>query len=439
MDRQTFFGGEAPAPLAARLRPETLDDFVGQRHLLGPGKVLRRLIETDGVSSMIFWGPPGVGKTTLAHIIARRTKAEFIDFSAVTSGIKEIRAVMQQAEDNRRFGGKTIVFVDEIHRFNKAQQDAFLPFVEKGSIILIGATTENPSFEVNGALLSRCKVFVLKALETGDLVRLLSRALSAPEGFGRQTVRMEDGMLETIASAANGDARTALSTLEMVVLNGEMDADGAVTVTRETLEQCVSRKSLLYDKKGEEHYNLISALHKSMRNSDPDAAVYWLARMLEAGEDPLFIARRVTRFASEDVGLADPRALEIAVAAFQACHMIGMPECSVHLTQAVVYMALAPKSNAMYVAYETAKKDALAQLAEPVPLVIRNAPTKLMKDLRYGEGYQYAHDTKEKMARMQCLPDSLLDREYYRPTEEGVEGRFKARLEAIKKWKNGEE
>lgn len=439
MDQQTFFGGEAPAPLAARLRPETLDDFVGQRHLLGPGKVLRRLIETDGVSSMIFWGPPGVGKTTLAHIIAKRTKAEFIDFSAVTSGIKEIRAVMQQAEDNRRFGGKTIVFVDEIHRFNKAQQDAFLPFVEKGSIILIGATTENPSFEVNGALLSRCKVFVLKALETGDLTRLLSRALSAPEGFGRQTVRMEDGMLETIASAANGDARTALSTLEMVVLNGEMDADGAVTVTRETLEQCVSRKSLLYDKKGEEHYNLISALHKSMRNSDPDAAVYWLARMLEAGEDPLFIARRVTRFASEDVGLADPRALEIAVAAFQACHMIGMPECSVHLTQAVVYMALAPKSNAMYVAYETAKKDALAQLAEPVPLVIRNAPTKLMKDLRYGEGYQYAHDTKEKMARMQCLPDSLLDREYYRPTEEGVEGRFKARLEAIKKWKNSEE
>ena len=439
MEQQSFFSQAAPQPLAARLRPETLDDFVGQRHLLGPGKVLRRLIESDGVSSMIFWGPPGVGKTTLAHIIAQRTKSTFIEFSAVTSGVKEIRAVMQQAEDNRRFGGKTIVFVDEIHRFNKAQQDAFLPFVEKGSIILIGATTENPSFEVNGALLSRCKVFVLKALETGDLTRLLSRALSAPEGFGRQTVRMEDGMLETIASAANGDARTALSTLEMVVLNGEMDADGAVTVTRETLEQCVSRKSLLYDKKGEEHYNLISALHKSMRNSDPDAAVYWLARMLEAGEDPLFIARRVTRFASEDVGLADPRALEIAVAAFQACHMIGMPECSVHLTQAVVYMALAPKSNAMYVAYETAKKDALAQLAEPVPLVIRNAPTKLMKDLRYGEGYQYAHDTKEKMARMQCLPDSLLDREYYRPTEEGVEGRFKARLEAIKKWKNGEE
>ena len=426
-------------PLAARMRPETLDEFVGQAQLLAPGRPLRRMIEADAVPSMIFWGPPGVGKTTLANIIAHRTNANFVNFSAVTGSVKDIRAVMQEAEAGSLLHSRTIVFVDEIHRFNKAQQDAFLPFVEKGAITLIGATTENPSFEVNGALLSRCKVFVLKALETGDLTQLLSRALSAPEGFGRQTVRMEDGMLETIASAANGDARTALSTLEMVVLNGEMDADGAVTVTRETLEQCVSRKSLLYDKKGEEHYNLISALHKSMRNSDPDAAVYWLARMLEAGEDPLFIARRVTRFASEDVGLADPRALEIAVAAFQACHMIGMPECSVHLTQAVVYMALAPKSNAMYVAYETAKKDALAQLAEPVPLVIRNAPTKLMKDLRYGEGYQYAHDTKEKMARMQCLPDSLLDREYYRPTEEGVEGRFKARLEAIKKWKNGEE
>ena len=439
MDQQTFFGGEAPAPLAARLRPETLDDFVGQRHLLGPGKVLRRLIESDGVSSMIFWGPPGVGKTTLAHIIAQRTKSTFIEFSAVTSGVKEIRAVMQQAEENRRFGERTIVFVDEIHRFNKAQQDAFLPFVEKGSIILIGATTENPSFELNGALLSRCKVFVLKALEAPDLEALLRRALVSPAGFGGQRITMPEGMLAQIAVSANGDARTALSTLEMVVLSGDMDSDGGVTVTPETLAQCVTRKSLLYDKKGEEHYNLISALHKSMRNSDPDAAVYWLARMLEAGEDPLFVARRVTRFASEDIGLADPRALEIAVAAFQACHMIGMPECSVHLTQAVVYMALAPKSNAMYIAYETAKKDALAQLAEPVPLVIRNAPTKLMKDLRYGEGYQYAHDTKEKMARMQCLPDSLLDREYYRPTEEGVEGRFKARLEAIKKWKNGEE
>ena len=435
MDQQTFFGGEAPAPLAARLRPETLDDFVGQRHLLGPGKVLRRLIESDGVSSMIFWGPPGVGKTTLAHIIAQRTKSTFIEFSAVTSGVKEIRAVMQQAEENRRFGERTIVFVDEIHRFNKAQQDAFLPFVEKGSIILIGATTENPSFELNGALLSRCKVFVLKALEAPDLEALLRRALVSPAGFGGQRITMPEGMLAQIAASANGDARTALSTLEMVVLNGDMDSDGGVTVTPETLAQCVTRKSLLYDKKGEEHYNLISALHKSMRNSDPDAAVYWLARMLEAGEDPLFVARRVTRFASEDIGLADPRALEIAVAAFQACHMIGMPECTVHLTEAVVYMALAPKSNAMYTAYEAAKKDALEQLAEPVPLVIRNAPTKLMQQLHYGEGYQYAHDTPDKIANMQCLPDSLLGREYYHPTEEGVEGRFRARLDAIKEWK----
>ena len=435
MEQQSFFSQAAPQPLAARLRPETLDDFVGQRHLLGPGKVLRRLIESDGVSSMIFWGPPGVGKTTLAHIIAQRTKSTFIEFSAVTSGVKEIRAVMQQAEENRRFGERTIVFVDEIHRFNKAQQDAFLPFVEKGSIILIGATTENPSFELNGALLSRCKVFVLKALEAPDLEALLHRALVSPAGFGGQRVTMPEGMLAQIAASANGDARTALSTLEMVVLNGDMDADGGVTVTPETLAQCVTRKSLLYDKKGEEHYNLISALHKSMRNSDPDAAVYWLARMLEAGEDPLFVARRVTRFASEDIGLADPRALEIAVAAFQACHMIGMPECTVHLTEAVVYMALAPKSNAMYTAYEAAKKDALEQLAEPVPLVIRNAPTKLMQQLHYGEGYQYAHDTPDKIANMQCLPDSLLGREYYHPTEEGVESRFRARLDAIKEWK----
>ena len=435
MEQQSFFSQAAPQPLAARLRPETLDDFVGQRHLLGPGKVLRRLIESDGVSSMIFWGPPGVGKTTLAHIIAQRTKSTFIEFSAVTSGVKEIRAVMQQAEENRRFGERTIVFVDEIHRFNKAQQDAFLPFVEKGSIILIGATTENPSFELNGALLSRCKVFVLKALEAPDLEALLRRALVSPAGFGGQRITMPEGMLAQIAASANGDARTALSTLEMVVLNGDMDSDGGVTVTPETLAQCVTRKSLLYDKKGEEHYNLISALHKSMRNSDPDAAVYWLARMLEASEDPLFVARRVTRFASEDIGLADPRALEIAVAAFQACHMIGMPECTVHLTEAVVYMALAPKSNAMYAAYETAKKDALEQLAEPGPLVIRNAPTKLMQQLHYGEGYQYAHDTPDKIANMQCLPDSLLGREYYHPTEEGVEGRFRARLDAIKEWK----
>ena len=318
MEQQTLFGGDDSRPLAARLRPRDLSEFVGQSHLLGEGKVLRRLIESDRVSSMIFWGPPGVGKTPLARIIANRTKATFIDFSAVTSGIKEIRQVMQQAEDNRRFGERTIVFVDEIHRFNKAQQDAFLPFVEKGSIILIGATTENPSFEVNGALLSRCKVFVLQALTTSDLTSLLSRAVTDPRGFGAQKIQIEPDMLEAIANFANGDARAALSTLEMLVLNSDTDGK-TVTVTRETLEQCISKKSLLYDKTGEEHYNLISALHKSMRNSDPDAAVYWLARMLEAGEDPLYVARRVIRFASEDVGMADSRALEIAVAAYQQC------------------------------------------------------------------------------------------------------------------------
>ena len=446
MEQTTMFDNRTAQPLASRLRPERLEEFVGQKHLIGEGKVLRRLIESDHISSMIFWGPPGVGTTTLARIIATRTKATFIDFSAVTSGIKEIKTVMQRAENNRRFGEKTIVFVDEIHRFNKAQQDAFLPFVEKGSIILIGATTENPSFEVNGALLSRCKVFVLQGLKTEDLVALLSRALTDPRGFGGQNIRMEDDALTMIASFANGDARMALSTLEMAVLNGDLVQEKkrengqevvqeVTVVTPETLEQCTSKKTLLYDKKGEEHYNLISALHKSMRNSDPDAAVYWLARMLEAGEDPLYVARRVVRFASEDIGLADPRALEIAVAAYQACHFIGMPECSVNLTQAVTYMAMVPKSNAMEVAYFAAREDAIAQLAEPVPLVIRNAPTKLMKELDYGKGYQYAHDTKEKITAMQCLPDSLVDREYYRPTEQGLEARFKERLAQIKDWK----
>ncbi len=437
MEQQSMFDELQPIaqPLADRLRPQSLEEYAGQTHLLGPGKVLRRLIESDQISSMILWGPPGVGKTTLARIIAHRTKASFIDFSAVTSGIKEIRTVMEQAEHNRRFGEKTILFVDEIHRFNKAQQDAFLPFVERGSIILIGATTENPSFEINSALLSRCKVFVLHELAQDEVKTLLRRALSDPRGFGGQEVRMEERLLDMIAAFANGDARTALSTLEMAVLNGDMDADGSVTVTEDTLEQCTSRKSLLYDKKGEEHYNLISALHKSMRNSDPDAAVYWLARMLEAGEDPMYVARRVTRFASEDVGLADPRALEIAVAACQACHLIGMPECTVHLTQAVVYMSLAPKSNALYMAYETAKKDAQRMMAEPVPLVIRNAPTTLMAQLDYGKGYQYAHDSAEKITNMQCLPDSLKDKSYYRPTSQGLEARYAQRLEEIKDWK----
>lgn len=432
--QQSLFEQDLKQPLASRLRPTNLNEFVGQTHLIGEGKVLRKLIENDHISSMIFWGPPGVGKTTLARIIAHTTKSSFIDFSAVTSGIKEIREVMKKAEQNRQFGERTIVFVDEIHRFNKAQQDAFLPFVEKGSIILIGATTENPSFEINGALLSRCQVFVLQQLSSEDIVQLLKRAIKNEKGFGNYKIMIQDEYIEAIANFANGDARNALSILEMIVLNGDMK-DDTITIHKEILEQCISKKSLLYDKKGEEHYNIISALHKSMRNSDPDAAVYWLARMLEAGEDPLYIARRVTRFASEDVGMADPKALEIAVAAYHACHFIGMPECSVHLTEAVVYMSLAPKSNSLYMAYEKAKQDALKQLSEPVPLVIRNAPTKLMKDLNYGKGYQYAHDTKDKLTTMQCLPDSLLGREYYKPTSQGFEAKYKERLYQIKEWK----
>jgi len=434
MEQTGIFDNLVSQPLAARLRPENLDDYVGQEHLLGNGRVLRRMIEQDHISSMIFWGPPGVGKTTLAQIIAQMTQSVFINFSAVTSGIKEIRAVMEKAELNRQIGQRTIVFVDEIHRFNKAQQDAFLPFVEKGSIILIGATTENPSFEVNGALLSRCRVFVLQPLSADHLMKMLRHALQSPKGFGEQRIEIADDLLYLIANFANGDARSALSTLEMVVLNGDMQ-DGKVIVTKEILEQCISKKSLLYDKNGEEHYNLISALHKSMRNSDPDAAVYWLARMLEAGEDPLYVARRVTRFASEDVGMADPKALEIAVAAYQACHFIGMPECTVHLTEAVVYMSLAPKSNSMETAYNSARVDALNMIAEPVPLVIRNAPTKLMKNLQYGKGYQYAHDTEDKLTNMQCLPDSLLGKTYYQPTDEGFEARYKERLRQIKEWK----
>ena len=421
-------------PLASRLRPDSLDEFVGQEHLVGQGKILRQLIERDQISSMIFWGPPGVGKTTLASIIAGKTKSEFINFSAVTSGIKEIKEVMNRAEQSRRVGMRTVLFVDEIHRFNKAQQDAFLPYVERGSIILIGATTENPSFEINAALLSRCRVFVLKALEEKDLIKLLRHALESPAGFGGQNVKITDNAVRAVAAFASGDARTALNTLEMAVLNGEISAEG-ITVTDEGLEQCISRKSLLYDKTGEEHYNLISALHKSMRNSDPDAAVYWMMRMLEGGENPLYIARRLIRFASEDVGMADSNALQVAVAAYQACHFLGMPECDVHLTHAVVYLSMAPKSNALYTACEACKKDVRTLRAEPVPMQIRNGVTGLMKELGYGKGYEYAHDTEEKLTHMQCMPDSLKDRTYYHPTEQGDEKKAAERLEEIRKFR----
>ena len=434
MEQSSLFDGISASPLAARLRPRSLEEVAGQEHLIGPGRILRRLIENDMLSSMIFWGPPGVGKTTLARIIANHTKASFIDFSAVTSGIKDIKEVMIKAEENRRYGDKTVVFVDEIHRFNKAQQDAFLPFVEKGSMILIGATTENPSFEVNSALLSRCRVFVLKPLGTEDILRILKRALTDERGFGELNVKADDELLGIIAEFSNGDARSALSILEIAVMNSDVK-NGSYIVTKDIIEQCTQRKNLLYDKNGEEHYNLISALHKSMRNSDPDAAIYWLARMLEAGEDPLYIARRIVRFASEDIGIADSKALELAVACYQACHFLGMPECNVHLTHAVVYMSISPKSNAVYMAYNYAREDALNTLSDPVPLNIRNAPTRLMKELDYGKGYKYAHDFKDKLTDMQCLPDSLLGREYYKPTEEGLEAKYKARLNSIKEWK----
>ncbi|MCL2579871.1 MAG: replication-associated recombination protein A [Oscillospiraceae bacterium] len=435
MDQYSLFDNRAVSgPLASRLRPQTLEEYVGQEHLLGSGKVLRKLIEGDAVSSMIFWGPPGVGKTTLARIIAGKTRARFIDFSAVTSGMKEIKEVMAGAEKSRLLGDRTILFVDEIHRFNKAQQDAFLPFVEKGSIVLIGATTENPSFEVNAALLSRCKVFVLHALGVNEMAALLKRALADPRGFGGQDISIADGQIGVIAGFANGDARTALSTLEMVLLNSPIE-DERTVVTTEVIEQCLGKRSLLYDKNGEEHYNLISALHKSMRNSDVQAAIYWLARMLEAGEDPLYVARRIVRFASEDVGMADSQGLAVSVAAYQAAHYLGMPECNVHLAHAVTYLSLAPKSNALDAAYAAAKQDAYAMLAEPVPLHLRNAPTRLMKELDYGKGYRYAHDYDDKLTDMRCLPDSLTGREYYIPTGQGREAKVRERMSAIEDWK----
>ena len=431
MEAEKLFDGLInDQPLADRMRPTNLQEFVGQSHLLGRGKLLRTLIDQDHIPSMIFWGPPGVGKTTLARLIANTTHKECIVFSAVTSGIKVIKEIMVKTKDNH---GKDapIVFVDEIHRFNKAQQDAFLPYVEAGNIILIGATTENPSFEVNGALLSRCKVFVLNPLTIDDIHTILNNALHSEKGYGPYPIAIDDDTISTIASFANGDARMALSTLEMAVLNGIHD-DQHIIIDSPLIAQITQRKTLLYDKKGEEHYNLISALHKSMRNSDPDAAVYWLARMLEAGEDPLYVARRMIRFASEDIGQADPKALQLAVAAYQAAHYIGMPECTANLAQVVIYMSVTQKSNSSYIAYEAAKADALNELDEPVPLVIRNAPTSLMEHLNYGKGYQYAHDLPTKIADMQCLPDHLKDKTYYHPNDVGLESRMKQRLETIK-------
>ena len=411
------------APLAARLRPQGLDDFVGQKHLVGQGALLRRLIDADNIPSMVFWGPPGSGKTTLASIIARLTAAEFVNFSAVTSGIKEVRAVMERAETTQQWGKKTIVFVDEIHRFNKGQQDAFLPYVENGSVILIGATTENPSFEVNSALLSRCKVFLLYGLTNEDIQQLLRRAVDRFAYDMRVVVDISDELVAILADFANGDARIALNTIEMV-LNSADITDGRASITPELVQQSVAKKLALYDKKGEEHYNIISALHKSMRNSDVHASIYWLTRMLDGGEDPLYIARRIVRFASEDVGLADPNALLLAVAAYQACHFNGMPECGINLAQAAAYCALAPKSNALDAAYAAAMEDARRLPTLPVPLTIRNAPTKLMKELDYGKGYKYAHDYDDKVTDLQCLPDNLAGKTYYNPTNQGREAKI---------------
>jgi len=421
-------GRAARRPLADRMRPETLEEFLGQEHILAPGKPLRIQIEKDKIASVILWGPPGSGKTTLARIVAKRTQADFIPFSAVTSGIKEIKAVMADAEKANQYGRRTILFVDEIHRFNKAQQDAFLPYVERGDIILIGATTENPSFEVNSALLSRSRVYVLKALSTEQIIMLLQRALAdAERGLGSKTVEIPEHLLRQIAVFANGDARAAYNILEAAVA-----AAGDGPMSNAIVEDAIQRKILLYDKSGEEHFNLISALHKSVRNSDADATLYWLARILEGGEDPLYVARRLIRMASEDIGLADPQALPLCVAAMQAVHFVGLPEGNLALAEAAIYLALAPKSNALYTAYGEVGEDVQRTVAEPVPLHLRNAPTPLMKEVGYGKGYQYAHDLPERIAAdMPCLPENLAGRRYYQPTEEGLEKKFRARLEEI--------
>jgi putative ATPase len=435
---------DASRPLADRMRPRTLDEYVGQEHLIGPGKPLRTQVDRDDTGSLIFWGPPGTGKTTLAKIIANLTKAEFIEFSAVLAGIKEIKQVMADAERGRQYGTRTIVFIDEIHRFNKAQQDAFLPHVEKGNIRLIGATTENPSFEINSALLSRCRVYVLKPLTEEQIVMLLRRALGDRErGLGEKNLIASDDVLKKIASYTSGDARSAYNVLEVAAglsksppSREEREKDGAPAsneITDEIVRDALQKRTLLYDKSGEEHYNLISALHKSVRNSDPDAALYWLGRMLEAGEDPLYVARRVVRMAVEDIGLADPNALALCMAARDAVDFIGMPEGNLALAQAVVYLSAAPKSNALYTAYGDVLKDVEQTAADSVPLHLRNAPTSLMKGLGYGQGYQYAHDLDDKVADMQCLPDNLRDRVYYRPTNEGIEKRIRERLDEIKR------